>query len=344
MNILFRGEIGDNQSWGISTIGNVQGFLALGHQVTLDLMNRYGNVPDDVEQCINRRLPYYEVFIRQGLAAHMKELSVVNRKLARVSLACWDSSLISEADAVTHNTFADGVIALSMFTRDAFRQAGVTIPIHVGGQGYDERLFYPEENARHEEFTFLTVAVAQGRKGTHALIRAFEEALGDVKGAKLVIKSNSWGNLKDYGTTAKNIHKVYAEYSREEMAELYRSADCFVLPTEGDSFALPGLEAMATGLPLVITDFGGPCDYCTSSTGYPVKCTIKEAGYLPGFQAIPDEDHLAFVMYEVFRNRVEARERGLLGAKIAKERWTWSHDAKRNSRFLAKLIEAKRAQ
>lgn len=344
MTIWFRGEVGDNQSWGISTIGNVQGFLALGHRVTIDPMNQYGNIPVNVKACINRRYGRYDVFIRQGLAKHMQELVGVDRDIVKISLSCWDSSLIDESAALVHNSYADGVIALSSFTKQAFLDAGVTIPIHVGGQGFDDTIFYPSKTSYNQEVVFLTVGVAQGRKGTNLLIRAFEKALGDVSGAKLIIKSNSWGDLKDYGTRAKNISKVYEEYSQRQMGELYRGADCFVLPSEGDSFALPGIEAMASGLPLVITGFGGPCDYCTDETGYRIRYKLKEAGYLPGHQAVPDEDHLAELLRYVFDNINKAREKGEAGARKAAMYWTWRDDARRNEKFLLELIDRKRAQ
>ena len=341
LRIYFKGEVGDNQSWGISTIGNIQGFLAQGCDVVLEGTNRYGNIPKEVISCIHGNFIAPDVYIRQGLAKHMDELQFVNRAIKRISLSCWDSSLVDKKTADFHNKHADAVFALSVFTKDAFRNAGVTIPIHVGGQGFDETLFHPSVLEKKNEYTFLTVAVAQGRKGTHALIRAFEKSLGNVKGVKLIIKSNSWGNLKDYGVSVNNIEKVYAEYSREELAELYRNCDCFVLPTEGDSFCLPGLEAMACGLPLIITNFGGPCDYCTSDTGYPIAYKLKEAGYLPGYQATPNEDDLASNLYYVFHNQEEAKKRGVLGAKIAHSKWTWKDDAKRNVNFLNKLIEGK---
>lgn len=343
MTIWFRGEVGDNQSWGISTIGNVKGFLSLGHRVTIDPMNQYGNIPEEVRECINRRYGRYDVFIRQGLAKHMQELVGIDRSLVKISLSCWDSSLVDESTAIIHNLYADGVLALSSFTKQAFLDAGTTIPIYTGGQGFDDTVFYPKKTLHNENIVFLTVGVAQGRKGTNILIRAFEKALGDVNGAKLIIKSNSWGDLKDYGTKVKNIEKIYEEYTPKQMGELYRNSDCFVLPTEGDSFALPGIEAMATGLPLIITGFGGPCDYCTDETGYRIHYKLKDASYLPGYQAIPDEDHLAELLHYVFTHINEAREKGEAGARKALLYWTWRDDARRNEKFLLDLINRKRA-
>jgi glycosyltransferase involved in cell wall biosynthesis len=41
------------------------------------------------------------------------------------------------------------------------------------------------------------------------------------------------------------------------LQDLYRSADIFVLPTLADCFSMAALEAMASGLPVVISDVGG---------------------------------------------------------------------------------------
>jgi glycosyltransferase involved in cell wall biosynthesis len=44
----------------------------------------------------------------------------------------------------------------------------------------------------------------------------------------------------------------------DELAHLYAGADLFVLPSACDTFGLVVVEAQASGVPVVVTDMGGP--------------------------------------------------------------------------------------
>src|SRR5690606_20542321 len=46
-----------------------------------------------------------------------------------------------------------------------------------------------------------------------------------------------------------------------EIASIYRSCDCWVVPSRAEGFAMPGIEAAACRCPVVATLCGGPEDY-----------------------------------------------------------------------------------
>ena len=61
----------------------------------------------------------------------------------------------------------------------------------------------------------------------------------------------------------------HGHINREELRDMYRSLDVFVLTSHREGLALVGLEAMACGVPVVSTRCGGPEDYIKDGiTGY----------------------------------------------------------------------------
>ena len=65
--------------------------------------------------------------------------------------------------------------------------------------------------------------------------------------------------------------------SDEQMLELYHSATHFVFPSKCEGWGLPLLEAIACGLKVIATDFGGQSEFLNSLNNYlPIKYTIRE--------------------------------------------------------------------
>lgn len=250
----------------------------------------------------------------------------------------------------------------SVFNQETFSNSGVNVPIHVMPLGVDENYFNPEIKAYklNDRFTFLSVFEWGERKAPEKLLRAYCEEFNRSDQVLLLCKvMNNDGSVSIPSEIANlNLPKNHAPIMilcnnensggingvtfihcpaipDHQLGTLYRSADCFVLPTRGEGWGMPFLEAMACGLPVIVTDWSAHCDFVNETNSYllRVKSLIDakaKCPYYAGFKwADADEDHLMFLMRHVYENREEARNKGLKASADVLTNWTWEKAAEK---------------
>ncbi len=138
---------------------------------------------------------------------------------------------------------------------------GLEVPIIVNG--VDTRIFFPPPNSSaRREINIICVGRLIMRKGQHHLLRSFAQlrlsthcplrlTLAGTGDADAMLRSlaDQLG-LRDTVTFAGYV-------SRDDVPAIYRTADIFVLPSEFEGMSIALLEAMASGLPVVVTPTGG---------------------------------------------------------------------------------------
>lgn len=103
-----------------------------------------------------------------------------------------------------------------------------------------------------------------------------------------------------------------------EVAQLYRSSNAFVLPTRGEGWGLPTMQAMSMGMPVISTAWGGQTDFMTPNNSFmiPVEAVEdipknSEYRWASGKQwALPSLNATRRLMQLVFTDRALAEERG----------------------------------
>lgn len=269
-----------------------------------------------------------------------------NKGKYRVGYTMLETDHIPDAWAAAANRM-DEVWVPSSFNEETFRRSGVTKPIHVIPLGINPDYFNPSINAYRlgEMFTFLSVFEWGERKAPTILLKAFNDEFKSSDEVVLVCKiSNSDGdidiarevrnlNLKpEGGRVVFSLNEIIPSY---QLGALYRSADCFVLPTRGEGWGMPMLEAMACGLPVIATNWGSHCDFMNEENSYPLHVdrlvpAIAKCPYYAGFKwAEPSIGHLRELMRRVYENRDEARAKGQRAALDARENWTWEQSAQK---------------
>ena len=111
---------------------------------------------------------------------------------------------------------------------------------------------------------------------------------------------------------------------------LYAAADVYVSPTREDAFGLPVLEAMACGLPIITSVFGGVSQIISDGEdGLVLKDpsdAVALAGHLKNLQEHPD-----------LRLRIGEN------ARRTSEAYTWERNAAAVWQFLNEVVSKKQA-
>lgn len=180
------------------------------------------------------------------------------------------------------------IICPSKFNVDVFQKAGITRPIFHIPHCVDTTKYNPEVQSQRDsdKFTFMFFGTWKKRKGWEQLIAAWCKEFDASDNVRLVLKTDRiimaqrgieevksfLGLKKDYAPISFE-SKVLNE---DEIPLLIKKADCLICPTLGEGFGLPGLQAMALGVPVVITNYSGCQDYANPETA----TLIEPAGYM----------------------------------------------------------------
>ncbi|TAK87966.1 MAG: glycosyltransferase family 1 protein [Betaproteobacteria bacterium] len=157
------------------------------------------------------------------------------------------------------------VICNSKMVRDEIRRAFRIEPekLHVIYSGIDLEHFHPRERehlrgaARAElgcaprDTVFLHVGSGFARKGLDAAIEALGLAANPAFWLVVVGRDRERAKYEQKANTAKG--KVLFLGGREDVRPLYAAADCFILPSRYDPFPNTVLEALAMGLPVIVS-------------------------------------------------------------------------------------------
>lgn len=118
-------------------------------------------------------------------------------------------------------------------------------------------------------FRFVSVFNWSYRKGPDALIRAYCRAFSGADDVSLIllcrhkrasgpatgVKNEVEEQIKISGSkNPPSILRITKELDENGIASLYRSCNCFVLPSRGEGYGLPYLEASLCGIPVIGTD------------------------------------------------------------------------------------------
>ena len=270
-----------------------------------------------------------EIVISQHYPLHVPE----NAGDACLALFFWEELLVPADTVARLNQSFRAVLTASRFVAKALVDSGLSIPVHVIGhapwlEGFRALARRRPDPAglararREDVFTFLHVSSCFPRKGIDVLLAAYARAFRGGDRVRLVIKgfpnphndaAAQIARLRARDPDAPEIELIDRDLDEAGLLDLYARADAMVLPSRGEGFNLPAAEAMAAGLPVIVTGFGGHLDFCGPDTARLVAWRFAASGsHLATPHSVwvePDVDDLAAALLEAVRSG--ARDPGL---------------------------------
>lgn len=207
---------------------------------------------------------------------------------------------------------ADRILVPSTFARDTFIKTGIagtkvlSVPL-----GVDTDLFCPaEQTPPHSTFRVLFVGQITQRKGISYLLDAFRRAA--IPRSELVLVGRVCGTDRPWRDLPGVRH--VGQVPRRELPALYRSADVFVMPSLLEGFCQTALEAMACGLPVILSENTGTGEITDGLDSFRVP--------------IRDPDSIAERLVDLHQH-VDTREAIAERARDCAQRFSWQRFGER---------------
>eukprot|EP00455_Lapot_gusevi_P053541 TRINITY_DN8369_c0_g1_i2.p1 TRINITY_DN8369_c0_g1~~TRINITY_DN8369_c0_g1_i2.p1 ORF type:complete len:302 (+),score=26.77 TRINITY_DN8369_c0_g1_i2:384-1289(+) len=243
------------------------------------------------------------------------------------------------------------------FHRQVFQASGVSasklvvVPESVDTAWFDPNrsdlqamnlpLSPPFKTSHASAFKFLSIFKWEDRKGWKILLEAYVRQFSRQDQVVLYILTNAYHSTSDFHVAIDNflnslnvgkssddwpvIELLPSGIPTTQLPSLYKAVDCFVLPSRGEGWGRPHVEAMSMALPVITTNWSGPQAFITEQNSYPLRIIglelVGSGPFADHMWALPDVHHLASLMQQVVSNPSEARVRGQNARKTMEEQF-----------------------
>jgi glycosyltransferase involved in cell wall biosynthesis len=246
----------------------------------------------------------------------------------------------------------DEIWVPSHFNLETFANSGVARhKLHVLQEGIDTSHFRPGlapmKIPGTRGFKFLSVFDWQMRKGYDVLLRAYCTEFKADENVTLILKVSTVNqpyaqlvdlvsyfiecNLRMKIEDSPNIVLMTGMLPHARFPQLYASADAFVLPTRGEGWGRPYMEALACGRPVIATRWGGQLDFLNDENAD----LIDLEGVLPTGEdidlevfaghrwAAPSVEHLRELMRRAVSKPELLAHKADRGLQDMRGKWDW---------------------
>lgn len=228
----------------------------------------------------------------------------------------WEATLLPEVMRENMDHF-DTILVPSMQNLELFSRYHPNVKYCPLGVDTDQWVYTPRQP---NQFFYFMTAGSGRRKGSDLTVEAFGKAFKDRQSdgpiPRLLHKSP-----RGIEFAVPGVETVSGYISDAEEIALYERAHCYVAASRGEGFGYQPVQAMAQGIPTILTEAHGHTSF--AYLGYPVSATLEKAGDFMAGDAgqwwTADVDELVDRMRYVYDNYDEAVLRARVNAdKVAR--------------------------
>lgn len=229
-----------------------------------------------------------------------------NKNQYRIGYHPWESTDMREEWKVSMNN-TDEIWTPSPHIAQWYKDMGIHRPIYVYEHGIDHDIWTPKKRQTPDILKFLHVGGEALRKGGKTTTEAFRAAFPNKNDVELTLKMNQQGwKISKIG----KVTILTEVLPLEDLVALYHNHEVFVYPSWGEGFGLNPLQAMATGMPTLVTGAWAPYDWAVRPESN-IKADLVDSPwpqFHPGKMWKPRFDDLVDKMRWVYDNFEEASD------------------------------------
>ena len=299
MKILYIGHYRDGTGWGNAALNNILamdagGISVVPRAITYEVQDR--EYPDRIKELEEQDQSDCDIVVQHTLPVNYVYDASYKKN---IGCFCIESDNLKPTGWLEHLNLMDEVWVACRANKIIAEESGVTAPIKVVPYSLDlDKYQNPEGNqidSLQNNFTFGFVGEFIERKNLKALVRAFHMEFDPKEPVNLFIKTSrtTLEGVQKYLEHIKNGLKIRKTYKEEvilagmvdekDYISVINQIDCFVMPSRGEAFCIPGLECMALGIPSIYTE-GTGMDYLVGDAvkSYKTPCfgAVESMSYI----------------------------------------------------------------
>ena len=253
----------------------------------------------------------------------------------KIAYSMIESTLIPMKWGHLLNRYFDAVVVPDQSLVEIYQNSGVKIPIFELPIGLDLSPFFAaqKQEMTKDPFVFGTTVSCDPRKNIPLLIQAFSEEFGNHPNVVLRINSRSGDDRKCRALIdalgLKNVVFAKEVLQSRQYIDLMRTFDCFINISMGEGFSICPREALALGVPCILSNQSAHKTICMTNFVRSVPCPIE----LPAFESMYGKEQLGhfhtcsveevrLALRDVYNNYAIYLDKAVQGrAWVAKYQW-----------------------